>query len=94
MKNRPRDPLQLAKLIGDIATGQVEDRPPTPEEQGKDPNLPAIFVPAEWRLLHWQAISHIAWFKKARSGHIHQTLKISPAMTASSQTNCRKCLIW
>jgi len=23
---RPRDPLQLAKLIGDIATGQVEDR--------------------------------------------------------------------
>ena len=32
---RPRDPLQLAKLIGDIATGQVEDREPTPEEQGK-----------------------------------------------------------
>ena len=23
---RPRDPVQLAKLIGDIATGQVEDR--------------------------------------------------------------------
>ncbi|HUI18282.1 MAG TPA: hypothetical protein VL244_11495 [Alphaproteobacteria bacterium] len=23
---RPRDPLQLAKLIGDIATGQIEDR--------------------------------------------------------------------
>jgi len=22
---RPRDPIQLAKLIGDIATGQVED---------------------------------------------------------------------
>jgi hypothetical protein len=34
-KKRPRDPLQLAKLIGDIATGQVEDREPTPEEQGK-----------------------------------------------------------
>ena len=32
---RPRDPLQLAKSIGDIATGQVEDREPTPEEQGK-----------------------------------------------------------
>jgi hypothetical protein len=30
---RPRDPLQLAKLIGDIATGQVEDR----VEDGKDP---------------------------------------------------------
>lgn len=24
-KKRPRDPVQLAKLIGDIATGQVED---------------------------------------------------------------------
>lgn len=36
-RKRPRDPLQLAKLIGDIATGQVEDCEPTPEEQGKDP---------------------------------------------------------
>jgi hypothetical protein len=35
-RKRPRDPLQLAKLIGDIATGQVEDRAPTPEEQGKN----------------------------------------------------------
>ena len=42
MKKRPRDPLQLAKLIGDIATGQVEDRPPTPEEQGKDPAAVAM----------------------------------------------------
>ena len=24
--NRPRDPIALAKLIGDIATGQVEDK--------------------------------------------------------------------
>jgi hypothetical protein len=31
-RNRPRDPNQLGKLIIDIATGQVEDRPPTPEE--------------------------------------------------------------
>ena len=30
---RPRDPLQLGKLIVDIATGQVEDR----VEDGKDP---------------------------------------------------------
>ena len=34
---RPRDPVQLGKMIGDILTGQVEDRAPTPEEQGKDP---------------------------------------------------------
>lgn len=26
---RPSDPLGLAKLIGDIATGQVEDKPAT-----------------------------------------------------------------
>jgi hypothetical protein len=37
MKKRPRDPAQLAKLIVDIATGEVEDRPQTPEERGKDP---------------------------------------------------------
>jgi len=31
---RPRDPAQLAKLIVDIATGEVEDRDPN---EGKDP---------------------------------------------------------
>jgi hypothetical protein len=39
---RPRDPAQLAKLIVDIATGDVEDREPTPEEQGKDPAAVAM----------------------------------------------------
>ncbi len=34
---RPRDPVQLGKLIGDILTGQVEDRAvPSPIENGKD----------------------------------------------------------
>jgi hypothetical protein len=33
---RPRDFSQAAKLVIDIASGQVEDREPTPEEQGKD----------------------------------------------------------
>jgi hypothetical protein len=32
---RPRDFSQAAKLVIDVATGQVEDREPTPEEQGK-----------------------------------------------------------
>ena len=32
---RPRDPVQLGKLIGDILTGQVEDRAP---ERPVDPN--------------------------------------------------------
>lgn len=36
-RKRPRDPNQLAKAIIGIATGEVEDREPTPEEQGKDP---------------------------------------------------------
>lgn len=34
-KPRPRDPIALAKLIGDIATGQVEDK----VEDGKDPAM-------------------------------------------------------
>ena len=34
---RPRDPVQLGKLIGDILTGQVEDRAPNrPEDLDKD----------------------------------------------------------
>jgi hypothetical protein len=37
MKKRPRDPSQLAKLIVDIAAGEVEERPLTPKEQGKEP---------------------------------------------------------
>ena len=41
-RKRPRDPSQLAKLIVDIAAGEVEDRPPTPEEQGKDPAAVAL----------------------------------------------------
>ncbi len=42
MTKRPRDPNALAKSIVDIATGQVEDRDPTPEEQGKDPSAAAL----------------------------------------------------
>lgn len=42
MKKRPRDPNQLAKSIVGIATGEIEDREPTPEEQGKDPAAVAM----------------------------------------------------
>lgn len=34
---RPRDPAQLAKLMIDIASGEVEDRVPIPSLGGKDP---------------------------------------------------------
>lgn len=39
---RPRDFSQAAKLVVDIASGQVEDREPTPEEEGKDPAAAAL----------------------------------------------------
>jgi hypothetical protein len=39
---RPRDFSQAAKLVIDVATGQAEDREPTPEEQGKDPAAAAL----------------------------------------------------
>lgn len=39
---RPRDLSQWAKRMVDIATGEVEDREPTPEEQGKDPAAVAL----------------------------------------------------
>ena len=39
---RPRDPAQLAKLMIDIASGEVEDREPTPEERGKNPAAVAL----------------------------------------------------
>jgi len=32
---RPRDPNQLGKLIVDISVGEVEDRVPTPADEGK-----------------------------------------------------------
>jgi len=35
-RKRPGDPNQLAKAIIGIATGEIEDREPTPEEQRKD----------------------------------------------------------
>jgi len=36
---RPRDPNQLAKLIVDIATGEVKDKDP---DEGKNPNAVAL----------------------------------------------------
>jgi hypothetical protein len=41
-QKRPRDTNQLAKLMVDILTGQVEDRERTPEERGVDPAASAM----------------------------------------------------
>jgi hypothetical protein len=45
---RPRDPNQLAKRIIEIATGEVEDRLLTLEEQGKD-RPPSLLGAEGWR---------------------------------------------
>ena len=42
VKLRPRYKPALAKRIVDIATGEVEDGEPKPEEQGKDPAAVAL----------------------------------------------------
>jgi hypothetical protein len=39
---RPRDPIQLGKLIVDIATGQVEDLAPESPSYGKNPAAIAL----------------------------------------------------
>ena len=39
---RPRDLNMWAKRMTDIVSGEVEDREPTPEEQGKDPAAVAL----------------------------------------------------
>jgi hypothetical protein len=41
-RKRPGDYSQSAKLVVDIVTGEVEDRPPTPEERGKHPAAVAL----------------------------------------------------
>ncbi len=41
-RKRPRDLSQWAKRATDIVSGEVEDREPTPEEQGKDPAAVAM----------------------------------------------------
>jgi hypothetical protein len=35
-RKRPRDPAQLAKLMIDVASGEVKDRAPEPSHEGKD----------------------------------------------------------
>ena len=44
---RPRDPAQLAKLMIDIASGEVEDRAPAPDDTGK--NAAAVALGPSWR---------------------------------------------
>ena len=41
-RKRPRGFSQAARPVIDIATGRIEDRRPTPEDQGKDPTAVAF----------------------------------------------------
>ena len=67
---RPRDPVQLGKMIGDILTGQVEDRRMT--------RLTNAFSKKAENHAHMMAI----YFMHYNFVRIHQTLKITPAMAA------------
>jgi hypothetical protein len=47
---RPRDPVELGKLIGDILTGRVEDREPIrPEDPNKDQAAVALGREGGWK---------------------------------------------
>jgi hypothetical protein len=41
-EKRPRDTNQLAKFVIDAATGECDNREPTPKEEGKNPKAVAI----------------------------------------------------
>jgi len=41
-RKSPKDFSQATKLVVDVASGQVEDREPTPEERGIDPAASAM----------------------------------------------------
>ena len=66
---RPRDPIQLAKLIGDIATGQVTDLPSrgentaTVERAAKGGDARAQKLPAEKRKKIAQKAAKARWDK-------------------------------
>lgn len=65
---RPRDPIAIAKLIGDIATGQVEDAEPrkiraTRESGVKGGNARAVKLTAEQRSEIGRLAAQARWKK-------------------------------
>jgi hypothetical protein len=61
--SRPRDPLVLAKLVGDIAIGQSEDKPPEAGKNANAANLGRLGGAARARTLSPEKRSELA--KKA-----------------------------
>jgi hypothetical protein len=41
-EKRPADVIGAAVMVAKIATGEIKDREPQPEEQGKDPGAVAL----------------------------------------------------
>ena len=68
MAKRPRDPVQLAKQVFDIATGAAED---TVSESKRHPSLK--------RKGGLMVAIHAMYYN---FGRIHKTLRITPAMAA------------
>jgi hypothetical protein len=56
MPERTRHTNQLATHIVDVASGEIADSEPTPEEQGQDPSAVALGKTAG--TLHLAAIAH------------------------------------
>jgi hypothetical protein len=82
---RPRYPIQLGKLVGDILTGQITD---TPAAAPIDPNKDQAAV----------ALGRKGGLRggRARAGSLtpEERKKIAPAMLLASRRSCGKCLIW
>jgi hypothetical protein len=80
---RPRDPVELGKLIGDILTGQIEDkpqatRPPVDDLATVDGDELVLLVTR--RLKETRAMA--VYFMHYNFVRIHKTLKVTPAMAA------------
>ena len=70
---RPRDPIQLGKLIVEIATGQLRIR----QRTGK------ILPPSPEAINHSYSPIHFMHYNFVR---LHQSLRITPAMAAGATT--------
>ena len=73
---RPRDPAQLAKLMIDIASGDIEDKAPDIINPDKDPA--AVSLGRRGGLKGGKALFAM-YYNFVR---IHKTLRMSPAMAA------------
>ena len=71
---RPRDPIELGKLIGDILTGQVEDSAPSPPID-PNKNQAAVELGRKGGLEGWPLAGRIANVRGAKKDRTETQLK-------------------